>query len=113
MILIKISLFFQLRCCGMTDARNYDMSVWQLRRLGPRGMAVPLSCCVQRAGLESHLNPAPLNQSRCQELQPNPEFRFVPVCHSTTIVRLTHETTCLPETISRFNNACGTDSIKR
>ncbi|KAL0883808.1 hypothetical protein ABMA27_015898 [Loxostege sticticalis] len=71
-----------LRCCGMTDARNYDMSVWQLRRLGPRGMAVPLSCCVQRAGLESHLNPAPLNQSRCQELQPNPEFRFVPGCYS-------------------------------
>ncbi|XP_049865369.1 tetraspanin-1 [Pectinophora gossypiella] len=70
----------QLECCGITDARNYDMSLWQLRRLGPRGMAVPPSCCVQRAGLVSHLNPAPLNNSRCQELTPDPHYRYIPGC---------------------------------
>ncbi|XP_073963632.1 uncharacterized protein [Choristoneura fumiferana] len=69
----------ELECCGMTDARNFDMSVWQLRRLGPRGAAVPPSCCVQRAPA-SHLNPAPRNATRCQELAPNPEFRHVPGC---------------------------------
>ncbi|KAJ8726919.1 hypothetical protein PYW08_015316 [Mythimna loreyi] len=70
----------ELQCCGMTDARNYDMSIWQLRRLGPRGMSVPLSCCVQYEGEVSYLNPAPVNASRCQEVTPNPEFRYVPGC---------------------------------
>ncbi|KAI5641963.1 tetraspanin family domain-containing protein [Phthorimaea operculella] len=69
----------ELECCGITDARNYDMSVWQLRRLGPRGMAVPPSCCVQRVEDSSYLNPAPVNQSRCQEVKPDPAFRYVPV----------------------------------
>ncbi|XP_014355751.2 CD82 antigen [Papilio machaon] len=71
----------QLKCCGMSDARNYDMSVWQLRRLGPRGLSVPLSCCVQRAPA-SYLSPAPLNQSRCQDIQPNPTYRHAPGCLS-------------------------------
>ncbi|KAJ2950715.1 hypothetical protein O0L34_g8977 [Tuta absoluta] len=70
----------ELECCGITDARNYDMSVWQLRRLGPRGMSVPPSCCVQRVQDASYLNPAPVNQSRCQEVKPDPAFRFVPGC---------------------------------
>ncbi|XP_021204850.1 CD151 antigen isoform X1 [Bombyx mori] len=70
----------ELQCCGMTDARNYDMSVWQLRRLGPRGMAVPLSCCVQIEENISYLNPMPVNLSRCQEYQPNPVYRHVPGC---------------------------------
>ncbi|CAB3224997.1 unnamed protein product [Arctia plantaginis] len=70
----------ELQCCGMTDARNYDMSTWQLRRLGPRGMAVPLSCCVQYEDTVSYLNPAPVNASRCQEVQPNPSFRYVHGC---------------------------------
>ncbi|KAF9796741.1 hypothetical protein SFRURICE_014565 [Spodoptera frugiperda] len=69
-----------LQCCGMTDARNYDMSIWQLRRLGPRGMSVPLSCCVQYEDNVSYLNPAPVNASRCQEVQANPAFRYVPGC---------------------------------
>lgn len=56
------------------------MSVWQLRRLGPRGMSVPLSCCVQFEDNASYLNPAPVNQSRCQEILPNADFRYVPVC---------------------------------
>lgn len=70
----------ELQCCGMTDARNYDMSIWQLRRLGPRGMSVPLSCCVQDESATSYLNPAPFNASRCQEIQPNPTFRYVAGC---------------------------------
>ncbi|XP_045492447.1 tetraspanin-17 [Colias croceus] len=70
----------ELKCCGMTSARNYDMSVWQLQRLGPRGMAVPLSCCVQNDLEISYLNPAPFNQSRCQEVKPNAQFRHVPGC---------------------------------
>ncbi|XP_047522416.1 CD82 antigen [Pieris napi] len=69
----------ELKCCGMTSARNYDMSIWQLRRLGPRGMSVPLSCCVQGEE-ESYLNPAPVNQSRCQGVTPNAQFRYVPGC---------------------------------
>ncbi|XP_068628077.1 tetraspanin-11 [Battus philenor] len=68
-----------LKCCGMSDARNYDMSVWQLRRLGPRGLSVPLSCCVQAEG-PSYLNPVPLNQSRCQDIQPNQLYRHSPGC---------------------------------
>ncbi|CAH2091858.1 unnamed protein product [Euphydryas editha] len=71
----------ELECCGMTSARNYDMSLWQLRRLGPRGMAVPLSCCVQTEHV-SYLNPAPRNQSRCQEVQSNPQFRHVHGCQT-------------------------------
>ncbi|XP_037301351.1 tetraspanin-9-like [Manduca sexta] len=70
----------ELRCCGITDARNYDMSIWQLRRLGPRGMSVPLSCCVQDEQNISYLNPMPLNASRCQDIQPNPTYRYVPGC---------------------------------
>ncbi|CAK1551707.1 unnamed protein product [Leptosia nina] len=70
----------ELKCCGMTSARNYDMSIWQLRRLGPRGMSAPLSCCVQHDLEESYLNPAPVNQSRCQEVQPNAQFRHVSGC---------------------------------
>ncbi|KAJ0179261.1 hypothetical protein K1T71_004973 [Dendrolimus kikuchii] len=70
----------ELKCCGITDARNYDMSIWQLRRLGPRGMSVPLSCCVQEEETASYLNPMPVNASRCQEVQPIPEFRYVPGC---------------------------------
>ncbi|XP_059060242.1 CD151 antigen [Achroia grisella] len=70
----------ELGCCGMTSARNYDMSVWQLRRLGPRGMSVPLTCCVQYENSASYLNPTPVNQSRCQEIQPNPQFRYLPGC---------------------------------
>ncbi|CAH0717264.1 unnamed protein product, partial [Brenthis ino] len=71
----------ELECCGMTSARNYDMSLWQLRRLGPRGMSVPPSCCVQTEHA-SYLNPAPVNQSRCQEIQPNAEFRHVSGCQT-------------------------------
>ncbi|CAG5009557.1 unnamed protein product [Parnassius apollo] len=67
-----------LQCCGITDARNYDMSVWQLRRLGPRGLSVPLSCCVQTEDV-SYLNPVPVNQSRCQDIQPNPTYRHAQV----------------------------------
>ncbi|KOB79475.1 Elongation protein 4-like protein, partial [Operophtera brumata] len=59
-----LQAYYALKCCGITDARNYDMSVWQLRRLGPRGMSVPLSCCVQLDDA-SYLNPAPVNSSRC------------------------------------------------
>ncbi|KAM3968358.1 tetraspanin 68C [Aphomia sociella] len=70
----------ELRCCGMTSARNYDMSMWQLQRLGPRGMSVPLTCCVQYENSSSYLNPVPVNQSRCQEIQPNPQFRYLPGC---------------------------------
>ncbi|KAG7305405.1 hypothetical protein JYU34_009474 [Plutella xylostella] len=70
----------ELECCGMTDARNFDMSMWQLRRLGPRGLSVPLSCCVQDRAAGSYLNPLPLNQSRCQDIQPNPTFRHVQGC---------------------------------
>ncbi|XP_063530462.1 CD151 antigen [Cydia strobilella] len=69
----------ELQCCGMTDARNYDLSVWQLRRLGPRGMAVPPSCCVQ-APPASHLNPAPRDAERCQEAAPIAQFRHVVGC---------------------------------
>ncbi|CAG9563591.1 unnamed protein product [Danaus chrysippus] len=70
----------ELKCCGMTGARNYDLSSWQLRRLGPRGLSAPLSCCVQRAG-GSFLDPAPLNGSRCQEVTEN-EFRHSSGCLS-------------------------------
>ncbi|XP_072941472.1 tetraspanin-11 [Epargyreus clarus] len=71
----------ELECCGMTSARNYDMSVWQLRRLGPRGVAVPLSCCVQTRDA-SYLSPLPVNQSRCQEIQLDPNSRHAPGCLS-------------------------------
>ncbi|XP_045763824.1 tetraspanin-17 [Maniola jurtina] len=70
----------ELQCCGMTSARNYDMSLWQLRRLGPRGVAVPPSCCVQALAERSYLSPAPLNASRCQDVTPNAQFRHVPGC---------------------------------
>ncbi|XP_069355247.1 tetraspanin-11 isoform X2 [Maniola hyperantus] len=70
----------ELQCCGMTSARNYDMSLWQLRRLGPRGVAVPPSCCVQARAERSYLSPAPLNASRCQDITPNAQFRHVPGC---------------------------------
>ncbi|XP_053599610.1 CD151 antigen [Plodia interpunctella] len=73
----------QLECCGMTSARNYDMSAWQLRQLGPRALAVPLTCCVpatSSAAAPSYLNPRPLDTARCQEVTPNPDFRYVPGC---------------------------------
>ncbi|XP_041973402.1 tetraspanin-17 [Aricia agestis] len=69
----------ELECCGMSGGRNYDMSVWQLRRLGPRGLAVPPSCCVQRPP-RSHLNPAPLNETRCQEVTPSSEYTHLEGC---------------------------------
>ncbi|XP_060800578.1 tetraspanin-33 [Amyelois transitella] len=68
----------ELECCGMTSSRNYDMSAWQLRRLGPRGLSVPLSCCVQSH--RSYLNPVPRNTTRCQEVTADPKFRHVPGC---------------------------------
>ncbi|RVE48418.1 hypothetical protein evm_006979 [Chilo suppressalis] len=71
----------QLECCGMSDAHNYDMSAWQLRRLGPRGLAVPPSCCVQSTPA-SHLSPAPADPARCQEVQPEPRYRHMPGCLS-------------------------------
>ncbi|XP_052737965.1 tetraspanin-17 [Bicyclus anynana] len=71
----------ELECCGMTSARNYDMSLWQLRRLGPRGLSVPPSCCVQSAP-RSHLSPAPADPARCQELAPNATYRHVPGCQT-------------------------------
>ncbi|KAI5641962.1 tetraspanin-17 [Phthorimaea operculella] len=43
-------------------------------------MVVPPSCCVQRVEDASYLNPAPVNQSRCQEVKPDPAFRYVPGC---------------------------------
>ncbi|GBP69726.1 hypothetical protein EVAR_79961_1 [Eumeta japonica] len=76
----------ELECCGMTNARNYDMSIWQLRRLGPRGLAVPLSCCTQEPERESYLNPRPVNESRCQEIQPSEVFRHIPVYYQNTFL---------------------------
>lgn len=55
------------------------MSVWQIRKLGPRGLAVPLSCCVQDIYTMSYLSPQPLNATRCQEVKPNGQFRYVQV----------------------------------
>lgn len=66
----------------MTDGRNYDMSLWQLHRLGPRDLIVPLTCCVPAELTSSYLDPKPANESICQELLPEhfTPFRYGQVC---------------------------------
>lgn len=63
----------------MTDGKNYETSLWLKRRLGPRDLIVPLSCCVQNPDTISYLNPKPMNESACQELLPQD---YIPYRHS-------------------------------
>lgn len=60
----------------MTDGKNYDTSLWQLRRLGPRDLIVPLTCCVQNSDSISYLDPKPINETICQELSPEHYVSF-------------------------------------
>ncbi|VVD03410.1 unnamed protein product [Leptidea sinapis] len=61
------------RCLGIQNTRGGAVGALQ-------GVAVPLSCCVQQAQFSSYLNPAPLNQSRCQEVAPNANYTHVSGC---------------------------------
>ncbi|XP_063232263.1 tetraspanin-11 [Bacillus rossius redtenbacheri] len=62
-----------LQCCGAGGAADYDTSVWRLRELGRRDLAVPRSCCrlANPAGDErAFLDPRPLEPALCQSRDP-------------------------------------------
>lgn len=64
------------------------MSLWQLRRLGPRDLIVPLTCCVQNIDNVSYLDPKPINETICQELLPE---HFAPFRHRQVISLLQNQ----------------------
>ncbi|XP_049766360.1 CD82 antigen [Schistocerca cancellata] len=60
----------QLKCCGMTQPSDYEMSWWKLRDIGQNELIVPLSCCILKNKDDpgAFLDPIPQNNSLCQSV---------------------------------------------
>lgn len=71
-IFICSCLKYQFNCCGINSGKDFMTSWWRLRELAAPNLLVPLSCCHPDPNNPEHsfLDPQPLNETLCQDKQP-------------------------------------------
>ncbi|XP_026686000.1 tetraspanin-11-like [Diaphorina citri] len=89
----------KFECCGINSGKDFMTSWWRLRELAAPNLLVPLSCCHPdpKNPDQSFLDPQPLNETLCQDKQPDNYIlaRYTEGCLEPLVLWLRHQTSLL------------------
>ncbi|KAI5733136.1 hypothetical protein M8J76_008103 [Diaphorina citri] len=90
---------YGFECCGINSGKDFMTSWWRLRELAAPNLLVPLSCCHPdpKNPDQSFLDPQPLNETLCQDKQPDNYIlaRYTEGCLEPLVLWLRHQTSLL------------------